>query len=171
MKSLSKKRIVVVMLIAIMMFSQQAVVSFATGSEPVNSDYRTEEQWQEGYEKNPVHIFPSFQRIDSNGYFDYYFGYSLTSDKFKLKSGSTSTTISTNSSADSGSPTTTFNIILFEKSGLFYSNKGAKSFPTNGYGSQKWSSLTAGSTYYFEMTVNSVNVGGSGSISNFGNVL
>lgn len=171
MKVISNNPIFVAVLMAAVIFSQQAFVCFAADSGDSNSEYKTEAQWKEAHDQNPVHIFPSMKRISSSGEFTYDFSYSLTSDKFKLKSGSTNTTISTDSSGDSGAPTKNFSITLYEKSGLVYASKGAKTFPINGAKSNKWTSLTSGSTYYFEMTVNNVSVEGDGSISNFKEVV
>lgn len=111
-------------------------------------------------------------RITSKGAFTYEFYVGLSSDKFKLKSGATSTTISFDEYWSTGSGT--ISVTLYKGLGT---SLGTKTYSAGYNASLTWTDLKDSDTYYFKMSNSDSNaaaagrvVSGSGSISNFGSV-
>ena len=170
----SAKRILVLLLLVMVIFQGNISMSLAVSDKGIN-DTISDEQMKEDYYRNPLDIYKkrnSTRDISSSGEFSFDIRYNgeLTSNNFTLTRNRT--TITTDSTAYDDD-VLDFQISLYQKSLLFWSNKGTKTFkPGEDY--HTWTNLSDESDTEYRIKIVKSAFGrlvGDGEISNFGDSL
>lgn len=177
-----KRKVLVMVILTVLLVQSVMVNGYAETINPESNEIiwdappevLTEEEANSMRENSDKIIFEenNGQRIDWNGNFTFDFGFSLSSDNFKLTK--TSTTINVNSDlvGAGGSDRTVYSITLYRKSGLFWVSEGTEKFDVGKRQSATWSGLPSDGTFYIYMSTPTVasagkTIKGTGKISNF----